>query len=75
MAQIFACKLQNLINKEVKNSKDFSSKILNLSKVIGDECLRFQKKYDIETDHGTLLDFQKNYNKDINRLIEENCNK
>ncbi|WP_226064521.1 DUF922 domain-containing protein [Kaistella polysaccharea] len=70
IAQIFAYKLQKLINKEIKNSKDFNSKISYLSKIIGDECTAFQEKYDLQTDHGTILEKQKEYDKIIeNELL------
>ncbi|MGE8511193.1 MAG: DUF922 domain-containing protein [Chryseobacterium culicis] len=72
IAQAFAYKLQNLINKEIKNSKDFSSKFSNLSELVGDECLRFQEKYDAETDHGTIPEIQKEYDKIIEQMLKEN---
>ena len=72
IAQAFAYKLQNLINKEIKNSKDFTSKFSDLSTLIGDEWLRFQEKYDAETDHGTLPEIQKEYDKLIEHMLKEN---
>ena len=73
IVQIFAYKLQKLINKETKNSKDFNSKISYLSKIIGDECIAFQEKYDLETDHGTILEKQKEYDIIIeNDLLNNN---
>ncbi|KXH85804.1 hypothetical protein [Chryseobacterium kwangjuense] len=74
IAQVFAYKLQNLINKEIKNSEDFSLKFSSLNKLIGDECLSFQEKYDTETDHGTILEVQKKYDKIIEELLKENSN-
>ncbi|MGK6344053.1 hypothetical protein ACMGDK_17715 [Chryseobacterium sp. DT-3] len=72
IAQVFAYKLQNLINKEIKKSEDFSSKFLSLSKLIEDECLSFQEKYDAETDHGTIPEVQKEYDKIIEQMLKEN---
>ncbi len=72
IAQAFAYKLQNLINKEIKNSKDFTSKFSDLSTLIGDECLSFQEKYDAETDHGTIPEKQKEYDKIIEQMLKEN---
>ena len=74
IAQIFAYKLQHLINNEIKNSKDFNVKFEMINKLIGDECLNFQKKYDAETDHGTMADIQKNYDQNIKQLLEESRN-
>lgn len=74
IAQIFAYKLQHLINKEIKNSKDFNVKFEMINKLIGDECISFQKKYDAETDHGTIVDVQKKYDNDIKQLLEESRN-
>lgn len=74
IAQIFAYKLQYLLNKEIKNSKDFNVKFEMINKLIGDECISFQKKYDAETDHGTIAEVQKKYDQDIRQLLEENLN-
>ncbi|MBD8019133.1 DUF922 domain-containing protein [Kaistella pullorum] len=72
IAQIFAYKLQRLINKEIKNSKDFNSKISDLIKIIGDECIAFQEKYDLVTDHGTILEKQKEYDEIIEEYLRSN---
>ncbi|WP_185247130.1 hypothetical protein [Chryseobacterium bernardetii] len=73
ITQIFACKLQRSINKEIRIPQDYYSKFSTLNTAIGDEYLKFQEKYDAETDHGTKLDVQKNYDKMIGLLLEENC--
>ena len=71
IAKIYACKLQEEINSEIKNSKDFNNKIDELSKKIGEECIAFQNKYDLETDHGTILEIQNKYDNLIKEMVEK----
>lgn len=75
IAQIYACKLQKLINKEIRIPQDFDAKMMTLNKTIADECELFHKKYDSKTNHGTIPEIQKQYNQIIGQQIEQNCSK
>ena len=60
-AKIYKRKLQQRIKKEIKGKKDLDRKFNQLYHEVYTEYYDFQKKYDSETLHGTIVEKQQEF--------------
>ena len=73
IAQIYSLKLQKLVDKRIKNTNEFNELFKNLYNENYNEYSKFQEKYDLETEHGTIQEQQDKYDKLIEDMLK-NCN-
>ncbi|WP_123873412.1 hypothetical protein [Chryseobacterium piscium] len=70
IAQIFAIYMQRKVNNEIKTSQDFHKKFQIVYDQIYNEYFEFQNKYEIDTNHGSDVPKQDEYD----TMIKEKLN-
>ena len=75
IAEIYKRKLQQRIKKEIKGKKDFERKFDQLYHQVYTEYCDFQKKYDSETLHGTIVEKQKEFDVLITDMLSQQSQK
>lgn len=73
IAQFFALKLQKVVDRSVKSTKDFNEIFEKIYNENYREYEEFQTKYDLYTAHGTILKIQEKYDTIISEMLK-NCN-
>ncbi|WP_139348510.1 DUF922 domain-containing protein [Chryseobacterium sp. JV274] len=74
IAHVFADKLQNVIDSQIKGTKDFNDNFQKLYDANFVEYSAFQARYDSETEHGANLEQQNKYNGIIERMVNDTFN-
>lgn len=70
IAEAFKLKLQKIVDKEIKGTKDYNNKFQKIYEDIYSQYYEFQNKYDIETNHGKNIEKQKEYDILITKMLE-----
>lgn len=71
IAHVFADKLQNVINSQIKGTKDFNDNFQKLYDENFAEYKVFQARYDLETEQGANLEQQSKYDDIIERMVND----
>ena len=71
IAKIYSNKLQKIINKRIKNIKDYNENFQNLYDEIYNEYFDYQTKYEEITDRGLNFESQKLIDKEIDEKLNE----
>ncbi|QBA21003.1 DUF922 domain-containing protein [Chryseobacterium indologenes] len=74
IAHVFADKLQNIINSQIKGTKDYNDNFQKLYDENFVEYSAFQVRYDLETEHGANLEQQNKYNDIIESMVNDTLN-
>lgn len=69
IAKIYSYKLQETVNKKIKDSKDFNTNFQEIYNKIYNQYFEYQQKYDQETDHGKNIEMQKKYDIEISEYL------
>lgn len=71
IAQIFAIYMQRKVDNEIKTSQDFHKKFQIVYDLIYNEYFEFQNKYEIDTNHGSDVAKQEEYDKMIKEKLND----
>ncbi|MGZ5283781.1 MAG: hypothetical protein ACXWEY_16010 [Bacteroidia bacterium] len=73
--KFYSEKLQKIVNKEIKGIVDYNKKFQEIYDKNYAEYMKFQTKFDAETDHGANIEMQNKYDKIIEEMLNScNCN-
>lgn len=73
IGKIYSEKLQKIVDRKIKTTKDFNDNFKIYYDEIYDEYNKYQSDYDLETEHGQNIEIQKKYDILINKMLD-NCN-